>query len=210
MVRVARPLALLLLVINLAVAALWVMVLHPGSSQPVGSAAGPAGSSASSIPVGSMLPPNVPDCAPRILHSPITAPDGRVVARLSSVPSALSQSVAATFPPCAVPSRAPSVPQAPAAERIAFQILSVIQYQGSEGAVFVTTARPSTAALGQGLDLGNPAGALPDGSSAWTIQVAGDSPQNHVRWLKDGLIITVAGDLPVDRLKALAANVVVK
>ncbi len=210
MVRLAGPLGVLLLVVNLALAALWWMLLHPGSSQPVGRAAAGSASSDPPLQVGPMLPPATPDCAPRPISSPINAPDGRPVAQLSRVPSTLSQSVAATFPPCAVPRRAPSVPQAPESERISFRILTVVRYEGSEGTVFVSTVRPSPAALSQGLDLGNPAGTLPDGCPAWSIGVTGECAQNHVRWLKDGLIITVASDMSVDRLKALAADVVLK
>jgi hypothetical protein len=68
--------------------------------------------------------------------------------------------------------------------------------------------RPSPVALSRGLNLGDPGGALPDGSNVQVVQNVDSSPSTEVQWLTNGLVIDVAGDLPVDQLKQLAAKVV--
>ncbi len=47
--RLAKPLGLLIFVVNLTIAVLWLTILHPASSQAVGRAAGTASQSAPSL-----------------------------------------------------------------------------------------------------------------------------------------------------------------
>lgn len=176
------------------------------------------GPSGSCLAVPPLLVPGSVQYAPQSPTSPIAGPTGERVAQLSSVPATLAQSVGATFPtpskPINAPSRAPSLPPSADLVGVDFAVLSVVQYQGSGGTVFVSTARPSAGALGHlSCGLGDTAAtsSLPDGSTAWAIESKDltNSP-NQVRWLKDGRIVTIAGTLPVDQLRALAANVVVQ
>jgi len=241
MTHLARPLGIL--AASLAGAALWVTVLRPAPSQAGGpvtvlrpapsQAGGPAlvplritglarhradAPSGPCLAVPLLLVPGSVQYAPQSPTSPIVAPTGERVAQLSPVPATLAQSVGATFPtpsnPINAPSRAPSLPQSGDLVGVSFTVLSVVQYQGSGGAVFVSTARPSAAALGHlSCGLGDTAAtsSLPNGSTTWTIESKDltNSP-NQVRWLKDGRIVTIAGSLPVDQLQALATSVVVQ
>jgi hypothetical protein len=80
-----------------------------------------------------------------------------------------------------------------------------IRYTGSLGTVLVSTTRPSAAVLSYRLDMGNPVGTLPDSTTAYAV--VGMQPQNQIRWLKDGLLITVASDdVSLSELKTLAAQ----
>jgi hypothetical protein len=148
-------------------------------------------------------------CAPRRATLPIRAPDGRPIAQLSPVPASLSRWIGTTFPPCGVPARVPrGLP--PASKRVGIQILSVIQYRGAEGTVAIVTARATAAAARRKLVLGNRVGTLPDGSALWSIHCGRSCPRSDIRWLKSGLIIDMASSAPLDRLKVLAADEVVK
>lgn len=204
MARLARPLGALFLVINLTLAALWLTVLHPGSppssSQAAGSVIGPS----AGFPVGLMLLPDTPGCALRSATSPVHAPDSRPVAQLATIPSGLSQAVAVGFTPCSVPSSSP-----PAQPAISVDILSEVRYTGSDGTLFVTAARPSAGAMSQGLYLGDSGRSLHDGSAVSTLTGSDAASPNQVRWLRDGLIITVAGSFPLDQLSNLADSVTV-
>lgn len=208
--RFAKAVGVLFLLGNLTVAALWLTILHPGSPQAVGTAANTHVDTPSLL-VSSMFPPQVADCPLPVSSGDIKAEDGRTVAQLASAPPNLSQSVAATFPPCAATGPSAQAPvQAADVAGLSFRILSVVRYQGSTDAVLVSAARPSTAALGRKLILGTATeGTLPDQSTTWAL--SGLQPANQVRWMKDGLIITVASDtLSLDQLQALASTVVVR
>ena len=221
--RLVKPLALVVFAVNIAIAALWMTVLHPATSQQVGKAAEvttdrgpspnspPAGTiSSQALLVGPMFLAQENDCPVQTTSSSIRAVDGRRVAQLVSVPTKFSQSVSTAFPPC--PGARPSapIPEHPSSlAGVSFQVLGVVRYQGSGGIVLVSAARPSAAALQRTLDLGAASGSLPDGSKVYTE--TGFSPLHQVRWMKDGLIITVGSDdLSSDELQALAASVVVK
>jgi len=88
--------------------------------------------------------------------------------------------------------------------------LSVIQYRGTEGTVAIVTARATPAAAHRTFVLGNRVGTLRDGSPLWGVHCGRNCPPSDIRWLKSGLIIDMAGKVPVDWLKVLAGSVVVK
>jgi hypothetical protein len=162
-------------------------------------------------PVGSLLIPGHSDCPVRTTNRSIAAPDHRPVAQLAHVPPGLARTIAVTLPPCVSkrPVRTPAgLP--PPSERISFLVLSQVRYRGPEGTVVVLTAQPSPAALRPGLYLGNRVGRLPDGSTLFDLPCQGDCPRHDVRWLRKGLIISVSGDVPLGRLRALASDVVVR
>lgn len=148
------------------------------------------------LAVPRLLPPEREVYTPYAAGGPITASDGRSIAQLT--PGA-AQPLSTFFP----------VLQAPIS-RIAYTILGSIQYTVRGHIVFVTTARPSVDAAQHQLGLGNQAAQLTNGATAWVSTGIASGPPSQVVYMKGDLIITVAGDLPVDDLKALAAQVVVK
>lgn len=162
--------------------------------------------------VGGLRIPPRGGCAPKPTTSPVRAPDGRAVAQLAQVPAILSRSVKVTLPPCMVSKRPVRNPMPlPPSKEVSFRVLSQVPYQGSAGVVVVLAARPSPAALRPGLDLGNPAGRLLGGRRVWNVHCAGHGcPLNDLRWMQRGLIVSISGDLSVNRLKALAADVVLR
>lgn len=151
-------------------------------------------------PPPALLPPNGAVSYRSISSGvPITAPDNRPVAALSRVPATLSQSTGFVFPGSAHPVDTGSRPS--------YQVLSVVRYSGEGGTLSISTSRPSASAL-QGLQLGNSSIQLPDGTVAW---IAPSGPSGvQMRWLKQGLIVTLTGSLPSSELKRLAPDVVVR
>jgi len=131
----------------------------------------------------------------------ITHPDGRSVAQLAKLPTDLAQSISANFPDN-------QTPQDP--NTVSYRVLASIRYMGNGRTVMVTTARPSVATASKSALFGNETVTLNDGSTAWiTTGMPGDAP-NRVVFIRDDLIITVAGDLPIDALKAMAAQIVIR
>jgi hypothetical protein len=137
-----------------------------------------------------------------IEESTITAPDGRPVAQLTLQPANLAQELLVSLPEG-------SEKTEPESETY-YEVLASIQYIGKEQAVVVSTARPSPTAAKQANALGDKTVKLADGKTAWIIE---ESPimnmPNRVVWVEDGLIITVAGNLPIDELMKLATDVVI-
>ncbi len=133
--------------------------------------------------------------------SVITAPDGRPVAQLAAPPVDLAQGIAVNLPN--------SNPMQNAAT-VSYAILASVRYTGNGHIVLVTTARPSLAAAQQPSVLGDQTVKLDDGSTAWgATGIPGDTP-NQLVLVRGDLIITIAGDLPINSLKVLAAQVVIK
>ena len=85
--------------------------------------------------------------------------------------------------------------------------LATARYTTAEH-VIVTTAAASTG--GAPLPLGAQRIALTDGTPAWVTIGLTNSAPNEVALVRDGLIVTVASDLPVEMLAALAADVVIR
>jgi hypothetical protein len=111
------------------------------------------------------------------------------------------------FPPFDSPKRQPDDLMR-ADDRVSWRIVSVVEYRGSEGIVLVSTVQPSPAALRPGLNLGSPLGTLPDGTETFTM-ISGDF-RHQIRWFRDGHIVAITSDLPLERLEALAADVVLR
>jgi len=96
--------------------------------------------------------------------------------------------------------------------QVAFKILSQVQYTGSFGDLDVVLAVPSEAAVSQGLDLGNPIGALADGTRLYGMQFVGDAsefPTTYVSYFKGGYIVQLAASTSLDALKRYASAVAV-
>ncbi len=123
----------------------------------------------------------------------------RPVARLTTVPADLPD-VGVWMP----------IPEAePPADVVGIRLLASIQYAGNGRKVFVSVARPTPAAAGQPMLLGERTVQLPNGTTAWTTTNMGGAAPNQVAWTDGDLIIAVAGDVSIDRLKGLATTVVV-
>ncbi len=156
-----------------------------------------------SLPVGPLLPPPGTYSFAAVTP-PIAAPDGDRLAQLAHIPYSLSDFVGAAFPPFGQPRRIPSnLP--PPDERIAYSIVGLVQYRGDEGEIVMETIVPSPAALRRELVLGNPAGALLDGTPLATVW------SNHLRWRRDDVIIDMYAEsrgISQLRLKTLAERVV--
>lgn len=161
----------------------------------------PLGQSRQPTLVGQLLIPLGHGCAFHRVSGPVTSPAGRPVGVLRPVPVGFDRSVSALFTPCGEPKRT-ARSSIPPADRISFRIESEVRYRGHAGSVIILVAKPSKAALRPGLDLGNRAGTLCNGARLFAIP--GD-----VRWLHHGLIISVSGNVPIETLKRLAANIVV-
>lgn len=155
------------------------------------------------IPMVLMLPP---DCTFKALTT--SRPQGAVAATLDQVPADLSQSAGVVYTPCSVPVRAnpPVTPDANVAG-ISFHIISGARYVGTAGTVYTAVDIPSAGALSRGLNLGSPAGTLPDGTPLYVLNTAESSPSTMVQWMHGGMVITVAGDLSPARLEALADSI---
>lgn len=151
--------------------------------------------------------PHRGSCAPRPATFPIYSPDGRTFAQLAHLPKGFSRSVSVVWPPCDMDkgtARSTPAPLPPLdSDHVEFQVMSEITYKGKEGAVRVVTGRASAMAMSIGLDLGNPLGKRHDGITLFQMM-------NSVRWLEDRLIVSVSGNLPLGRLKGLAADVVLR
>jgi len=150
------------------------------------------------LAVPPLVPPSTEAYTPYAAGSPIAAADSRPVAQLA--PGAVGAQPAATFFPILRP---------PVSE-ISYTILASVQYTVNGHLVFVTTARPSPAAAQRQLGLGNEKVQLADGTTAWVATGIPSGQPNQVVTMRNGLIITVASDLPIDTLKDLAAHVAVK
>jgi predicted metalloprotease with PDZ domain len=88
-----------------------------------------------------------------------------------------------------------------------YDVLGVVRYEGTSGTVYVLTVRPSAGVLSRGLDLGMPLGTRSDSASLSVWRSPGESPSATVQYFRNGLIIQIAGDLPIEQLKALADTV---
>jgi len=153
------------------------------------------------IPVPRLLPGGQPVYAPHEPGQLVAHRDGRRVAQLASPPVELQ----------ALRVWMLDQPTTVAPDAVAFTVLSSLEYTlGNKQHVLVTTAQPSAAATQRALSLGNDAVPLPNGVTGWlTTGIPGQEP-NQIAFAQDGLIVTLAGDVPVGLLRGLAAQVVVR
>jgi hypothetical protein len=159
------------------------------------------------LPVGPLLPP--PGTYTFTAATPpVHAPDGEPLAQLSHVPDSLGAFIGVAFPPFG---RAQKIPPnllhhlPPPEERIAYRMVGLVQYQGEEGEVVIETIKPSPAVLRHQLMLGNPSGALADGTALFAMW------GNHLRLRRDNVIIDLYAEsrgMTQERLKALAEDMV--
>lgn len=80
------------------------------------------------------------------------------------------------------------------------------RYTISDHVVLVTTLYADA----DGASLGTRQMELSDGTEAWATPAAGSFSPNQIAFVRDGLLITLAGDLPLDDLAALATRVTIR
>ncbi len=130
----------------------------------------------------------------------ILAPDERPVAQISDPPKEIAGSTYVDFPDTA------NILE----EDIGYVILANITYSGEKGTVAVSTSRPTLAASALPVALGDQEIKLSDGTTAWlTMQGSGDFP-NRVVFVRDNLIITIAGNLSGEEILSLAEQITIK
>lgn len=142
-----------------------------------------------------LRPPTGVAYTPHDAAQVIVRPDRATVAQLSATPAGMGK--VETFLP---------EQGSPDNGKISFAILSTIRYSGNGHFVYVSTVRPSIEAAKQPLGLGNQTVHLADGSTAWAdSNLPGDVP-NRIVMVRDGLLIAVEGDLPVEALKGMLTS----
>lgn len=180
-----------------AAAALSVLILGVAAASGTLNVANPETAQSNVLPPPRLLPPGAEGYVGQPADQPIAAPDGRPVAQLANPP--------ADLPNVAV--RLPQAQQEQARDKVSFRILSSVQYAGNGQQVYVSLTVPSAAAAQKQLLLGNETVTLPNGTTAWVqTDMPGDVP-NQVVWADGERIITVAGNVSAERLKALATDV---
>lgn len=157
------------------------------------------------LPVGQLFVPDA--CTPQPATSPIVAPPGHAIAQLATVPAAFDVGVSVVFPPCDTPSRPPAAAPQSDVAGISYSIESEVQYTGAGGTLVISVSRPSAAALSYDLQLGSPDGSRPDGNGMFSAENATGASQ--VRWMQNGLIISVEAPVSVAGLTAVAKGVAV-
>lgn len=135
-----------------------------------------------------------------VSYSPIPSGDipNRPIARLRQVPTYIN------------PEAEIHLPQIMSWEdpnQEAYAVLSSLRYNGEELSVLVTLTEPSPGALQQINALGEEKVELPGIGIAWLSRDMGGDYPNRILFQQNNLIITVAGNLPPDRLIELAQQV---
>ena len=185
-----------------------IAVLVPFATSVVGSGAMnlfSQGSKIAPIVPPQLIPPEETGYVTRQPGSSVTAYDGRPVAQFAMTPADLSQTFAVRVPE--IRSIDPQIPEY--LNGISYTILATLRYTGNGHTVLVTTARPSAAAAQKETYIGDLV-TLSNGSMAWVrTRVPGKFP-NQVILVHDDLIITIAGDFPINVLQELATQVVLK
>ncbi len=143
-----------------------------------------------------LIPPANVVYTPASQGVPVRATGGRPVAQFGSIPAGFRLD-AYHLPPSGTVS----------ADKVAYTILSSVRYKAGDATVLLTATRPTAAAAQRPNYLGNQTVRLADGSAAWTKTNSGAEFSNSVVMVKSGLIITIAGNLPIDQLNALATRV---
>lgn len=154
------------------------------------------------VPAPFLAPPQDSDYTTQVCPcGPIVPDPGQPLAQLIPPPPQYSQTIAVFFN--TAPTFGPG--------EIGFAILSAIKYEGSGHTVLVTLSELSEAAVQQGAEYGDQSVQLPDGTPA---QAQGDMDAgdglsvNQVVFPRGSYMITVAADLPLDQVIALAGTVV--
>jgi hypothetical protein len=136
----------------------------------------------------------------QLLDEGIASPDGRPVAQLSNPSKEIAGLIYVDFPDIA------NIVE----EELGFVVLASVKYSGDKGTIIISTSRPTLAMSPLAVALGDKEIKLSDGTTAWLrVHDSGDFP-NSIVFVRDTLIITIAGDLPVGQILQLATQVTIK
>lgn len=130
---------------------------------------------------------------------PIVAPDGRQVAKLINIPAELSQSVEVRLPKLVALDEA----------QVGFALTSIVRYKGNGHSLYVTMTKPTNAALTKNLGLGSQEVVLANGEKWWYSGNIPGAVSGQFITRRGNLLITLASDLSMDKLQALAENLIV-
>ncbi len=150
-------------------------------------------------PVPFLAAPDSANYIPQAAGITITSPNNVAIAQLAHPPADLAEIVAANFPPA----------DTLKADQVGYTVLASIRYTGSSHIVLVTTTRPSTAADQRVVILGSETIYLDNGVKAWATSNLQHKTSNRIVFVQDNLLIMVAGDLQLDKLKQLASDVII-
>lgn len=96
-------------------------------------------------------------------------------------------------------------------EAISFLVYYTIRYQLNDGTVYLSTSTPSLSALKNNLGFGGEVAHLDNGLEVWLdANIDSDVTPNAVSFIDDDLIITLAGNLSMERLQELTNQVVIE
>lgn len=148
-----------------------------------------------------LAPPDTSNYKSLPADSAVASPDGRAVAQLVSRVAGFSRSISVDFPEIG-----PVDPK-----EVSFAVLASIRYDGDEGALLITTAKPSDKASTLSMSLGNKQITLANGREAWVYSNPTDKEfPNRVVFTERNLIVTLTGSVSSERLQELASSVAVK
>lgn len=133
--------------------------------------------------------------------APITAKDNRRIAQFRQTPAEYAGPVEVYLPQI-------SGWEDKTVE--AYAVLASVRYSGSGHTVLVTTAQPSPGAMRREVVLGDQMIQLAGSTKAWLSTDMGGEFPNRILFSQDGLLVTVASDLPPATLQELAALVELK
>jgi len=150
-------------------------------------------------PAPVLIPPDIEHYSPQRSGTTITGPDKRPVAQLAKPPADLAASLEAFLP--LIQPLNPGIS--------AHTILASVRYTGSGHILIVTTSRRSAASAQQAELLGTQTIFLTNGTKAWATAGLPFKTPNEVVFLHGDLIITIAGDLSVDKLQQLAGDITI-
>lgn len=107
--------------------------------------------------------------------------------------------------------READIPEFTDTEAISFLVFYTIRYELNDGTVYLSTSTPSPAALEKNLGFSGEVTHLDNGLEVWLdANIDSDVTPNAVNFINDDLIITLAGDISLERLQALANQVVIE
>lgn len=137
------------------------------------------------------------------LEHPVNLPlesTAKPIARLSKIESVQNMWV-----------READKPQFTDPEAISFLVYYTIRYQLHDGTLYLSTSTPSPAALEKNLGFGGEVAHLDNGLEVWLdANIDSDVTPNAISFIDDDLIITLTGDLSMERLQELVAQVVIE
>lgn len=148
----------------------------------------------------SIAPPEESDYLEHPVELPLESATTKPIARLSNTDSVQNMSI-----------READIPEFTDPDAVSFLVFYTIRYELNDGTVYLSTSTPSPAALEKNLGFGGEVAHLENGLEVWLdANIDSDVTPNAVSFIDDDLIITLAGNVSLERLQELAAQVVIE